>query len=469
VTHLHEHDINYYFFVIMNLYKSDSQVYKIIKNEEARQQYKLSMIPSENFFSRAVREVVGSVFMHKYSEGNIGKRYYEGNQYVDELEILTIERAKKLFNLPENWGVNVQALSGSNANLAVYLAVLQPGDVIMGMYLPDGGHLSHGWSYDNKGTENRNQKTDDGFVYHGGNKKVNITSKIYKSIQYKVDPETKQLNYDEVEKIALEYKPKLIITGGTAYPREIDYVRMKEIAVKVGALYLADIAHEAGLIAAGVNKSPVGIADVVTLTTHKTLRSGRGAMILAHDALIKKINKAVLPGLQGGPHNHNIAGICVGLGEALTPEFKIYSKQVVKNAKYLAEELKKYGFDLVTGGTDKHLLLIDMTNEGVFGKYTARALDFAGIILNMNTMPQETRSPANPSAIRLGTPWVTTRGMKEPEMEMIAGWINEVVEIIKAWGNLKFREFEARVVENDRIKGIADEVKKLCLKFPLDI
>ncbi|MBD3362161.1 serine hydroxymethyltransferase, partial [Candidatus Dojkabacteria bacterium] len=292
-----------------NLKQTDQKVFKIIQNEERKQQNKLSMIPSENFFSISVREAVGSVFMHKYSEGNIGKRYYEGNYNVDDLEQLTIERAKKLFKVPESWSANVQALSGSNANLAVYLAVLNPGDTMMGMYLPDGGHLSHGWSYEpsKKKREQQNKKR----VYLGGSKKVHITSQLYKTIQYKTDPKTKLFDYDEVEKIALKYKPKLIITGGTAYPREINYKRMKQIAEKVGGYYLADIAHEAGLIAAEANKSPIGIADIVTMTTHKTLRSGRGSIILAHKDLIKKINRAVLPGLQGGPHNHNIAGICV--------------------------------------------------------------------------------------------------------------------------------------------------------------
>jgi len=449
------------------LKKSDPQVYKIIKKEENKQQYKLSMIPSENFFSKSVREAVGSVFMHKYSEGNIGARYYEGNYFVDELETLTIKRAKKLFKLPKDWDVNVQAISGSNANLAVYLAILNPGDTMMGMYLPDGGHLSHGWSYGKAKSPNLLAKSP--FVYLGGERKVNITSKIFKSVQYKTDPKTRQLNYYEVEKIAKKYKPKLIITGGTAYPQEIDYKRMKQIAGKVGAYYMADIAHEAGLIAAGVNKSPIGIADVVTMTTHKTLRSGRGAIILAHKNLITKINRAILPGLQGGPHNHNIAGICVGLGEALQPSFKIYAKQVIKNSKYLVKELKKYNFNIVSGGTEKHLILIDLTNKGVFGKFTARALDYAGIILNMNTMPQETRNPTDPSAIRLGTPWVTTRGMTEPQMKKIAEWINNVVIEIKQWRDLDFEEFEKHVQKSKVIQKIAKEVKELCKKFPLDI
>ena len=274
----------------MNLKASDLAIYRLIKAEARRQQEKLSMIPSENFFSAAVREAVGSVLMHKYSEGNIGKRYYEGNQIIDQVETLAKERAADLFNIPESWGVNVQALAGSNANTAVLLAILQPGDTILSMYLPDGGHLSHGWSYDPKQAADPKDN-----VFLGGPNKVNLSSKLYKIVQYKTDQQTNLFNYDNIEAIAMEYKPKLIITGGTAYPRDIDYVRMKEIADKVGAMYMADVAHEAGLIAAGVLNSPVGVADVVTMTTHKTLRSARGAIILANKELIEKINRAILP------------------------------------------------------------------------------------------------------------------------------------------------------------------------------
>jgi glycine hydroxymethyltransferase len=447
----------------MKLKQSDPKVYEIIKREEQRQQDYLSMIPSENFFSEAVREAVGSVFMHKYAEGNIGARFYEGNDNVDALESLAIERIKKLFKLPKDWSANVQALAGSNANLAVYLAVLQPGDTMMGMYLPDGGHLSHGWSYTPKKSPDPNNP-----VYLGGTNKVNITSRIFKTIQYKTDPKTQVFDYAEVERIAVKYKPNLIITGGTAYPREIDYKKMKQIAKKVGALYMADIAHEAGLIAAGANKSPVGIADIVTLTTHKTLRSGRGAIIMAHEDLIAKINKAILPGLQGGPFNNNIAGITVGLGEALKPQFKKYASQVVKNARELAKELKKYKFDLVSGGTDKHLILIDLTSKEIFGKYLARALAIGGIVANMNTMPGEKRSPANPSALRLGTPWLTTRGMREKEMKLVAEWINEITEIARLYKDLDFEKFQKQLEKNKDILRIQKEIKALCKKFPLE-
>jgi glycine hydroxymethyltransferase len=343
------------------------------------------MIPSENFASAAVREAVGSVFMNKYSEGYPYARFYEGNQNIDELESLAIERARKLFKLPTDWDVNVQALSGSPANLAVYIGLLEPGDKIMGMYLPDGGHLSHGWSYRSKASQAGFEPN--AMFYSGGDRKVNVTSKFFQAVQYKTDPQTKLFDYEEVEKIAMQEKPKLIITGGTAYPREIDYKRMRSIADKVGAYYMADIAHEAGLVAAGVNASPVGIADVVTMTTHKTLRCNRGAIILGQSKLMKRINRAIFPGLQGGPHNHSIAGIAVGLGEAMQSEFKEYAKQVVSNAQTLAAELIKYDFDIITGGTDKHLLLIDLTNKGVFGKKFARALDHAGIAAKMSTMP----------------------------------------------------------------------------------
>jgi glycine hydroxymethyltransferase len=444
------------------LKKADPKVFNALQAEEERQQDKLSLIPSENFFSPAVREAVGSVFMHKYSEGNIGARYYEGNENVDTVESLAIARAKKVFKLPADWGVNVQALSGSNANLSVYLALLSMGDTIMGMYLPDGGHLSHGWSY-----EPRKRPDPKELIYVGGSRKVNITSRIFQTIQYKTNPKTQLLDYKALAKAAKQYRPKLIITGGTAYPRLIDYKKIRKIADSVGALYLADIAHEAGLIAAGVIPSPVGIADVVTMTTHKTLRSGRGAIILAHQDLIKKIDKAILPGLQGGPFDNNIAGIAVGLGEALKPAFKRYAKNVVSNAQYLAQQLLKKDFNLVAGGTDKHLILINLTNKPLLGKKFSRALAHAGLIANFNTMPQETRSPLDPSALRLGTPWVTTRGMGKPEMKKIAEWMNEVMVIATPWANLPFDEFDTRAAASPQLKKIARAVKQLCHKFPL--
>ncbi|HOU76004.1 MAG TPA: serine hydroxymethyltransferase [Candidatus Dojkabacteria bacterium] len=447
------------------LSKVDPQVDAILKSEIERQQKTLSLIPSENFASKAVREVVGSVFMNKYSEGYPGKRFYEGNSNIDDLERLAIKRAKKAFSLPKNWGVNVQALSGSSANIAVLLALLTPGDKILSMYLPDGGHLSHGWSFSKQMATEK-----DKFVYRGGERKVNVVSKIFSVIQYKSDPKTQVFNYDEIERIALEEKPRLIITGGTAYPREIDYKRMRDIANKVGAYYLADIAHEAGLIASGVNKSPVGIADVVTMTTHKTLRCNRGAIILAKKEIIKLVNSSIFPGLQGGPHNHSIAGIAVGLGEVLTSEFKDYARQIVENAQLLSTELIKRGFNVVTGGTDKHLILIDLNNFGVLGKKFARALAYAGIVANKNTMPGETRSPNDPSAIRLGTPFVTTRGMKEKEMKQIAKWVYEVMEICQNYKSIDdFDKFESKIASDSGILRIRAEVSDLCIQFPLDV
>lgn len=408
------------------LKQSDPAFHAILRQEEERQQTKLSLIPSENFFSPAVRAAVGSVFSHKYSEGNIGARYYEGNQYVDEMEALAIRRAKQAFRLPADWDVNVQALSGSAANLAVYLAVLEFGDTILSMYLPDGGHLSHGW-------------------------KAHVTGKMFKVVQFKTDPATQLFNYDEIERLARQHKPKLIITGGTAYPRNIDYQRMRTIADRVQALYVADIAHEAGLVSAGVVPSPVGIADVVTMTTHKTLRAGRGAIILARADLIKKINRAVLPGLQGGPHNHNIAGMTVGLGEALKPAFKRYANQVVKNAQALAKALQTEGFTIVSGGTDKHLVLLDLTREPLLGKKFATVLDTAGLVTNANTIPHDVRGPLDPSGLRLGTPWVTTRGLKEREMKQIAGWMRRSMN------------------DPSQATAIAKEVRRLCQRFPLPI
>lgn len=448
------------------LQKTDPAVFKIIQKEEKRQQETLSMIPSENWFSPSVREAVGSVFSHKYAEGNTGRRYYEGCENIDELEALAIERTKKVFSLPKTWGANVQALSGSNANLAVYLALLQPGDTILAMYLPDGGHLSHGWSFE-PDVEKRDKDVQSGsLVYEGGSRKINISAMLYNPIQYKTSPKNHQFDYKAIAEIAEKYNPKLIITGGTAYPRIINHKKIKAIAKKIGCYYLADIAHEAGLIAGGAFPSPVGIADVVTMTTHKTLKSGRGAIILAHEDMIKKINLAILPGLQGGPHNHNIAGICVGLGEALTPAFKKYAAQVIKNTSELAVELQNQKFKLVTNGTDKHFVLINLSDEPVLGRPFARVLSLAGITTNYSTMPWDSRPPRNPSALRLGTPWLTTRGMKAKEMKRIAKWIREAMEIASKWADMSFEGMEEEAKQSKDIKRISEEVKQLCKKFP---
>ncbi|NTV31305.1 serine hydroxymethyltransferase [candidate division WWE3 bacterium] len=389
-----------------NLINEDQELYTLIESEEHRQREQLEMIPSENYVSLAVREAVGSPLMNKYSEGQAFKRYYQGNEFIDYIEDLTKKRALGVFNLdPELWGVNVQAVTGSVANLSVYNALLQPGDTIMSMFLYDGGHLSHGWKLPN-------------------GKPVSMTSKVYHPVYYYVDPQTRWFNYDEVEKIALEHKPKIIISGGTAYPREIDYKRMKEIADKVGALYMADVAHEAGLIAGGANKSPFPYADIVTMTTRKTLRGPIGAMIFAKKEYIEAINSSVFPGLQGGPMNHSIAGIAVALKQAAQPEFKEYTKQIVENAQSLAQELVDRGYDVCTGGTDKHLVLIDLRNLDITGTDAAVALEKANIIVNKNTVPNDSAKPWNPSGIRIGTPAITSRGIKKDEMTKIANWMH---------------------------------------------
>lgn len=433
----------------------NTKLQRILDKEIQRQLNTLDLIPSENFTSKEVREAVGTVFMHKYSEGYPNARYYEGNEYIDELELLTIEMVKKVFSLPSDWSANVQPLAGSNANLGVYNALLTPGDKILSMYLPDGGHLSHGWSYTatKDRTEEDVKNLQSETAYLGGKTKISIVSKIYDVTQYKVNKETNLFDYDAIEKLALEVKPKLIITGGTAYAREIDYKRMKEIADKVGAYYLADVAHEAGLIAAEALTSPIGIADVVTFTTHKTLRGPKGAVIVAKDELINKINKAIMPGMQGGPHNGTIAAICQALFEADTQEFKDYAQQIIKNAKALEVELLSLGYNLVTGGTDKHLILIDLRNKNIGGKDAAKALAKAGIISNMNTIPYESGSPLNPSGLRIGTPTLTTRGMKEEQMKEVATLINRVIE-----------SQDSSVIEE-----VKTEVEKLCKNFPLSV
>lgn len=449
----------------------NAQLQKILDAETQRQQNTLDLIASENFTSAAVREAVGSVFMHKYSEGYPGARYYEGNEYIDQLENLAINMIAKVFKLPVNWGVNVQPLAGSNANLAVYNAILEPGDKILSMYLPDGGHLSHGWSY----TPTKDRTQDDieemasNKPYYGGNTKISIVSKIYNVVQYKVAKDTLVFDYDAIEELAIAEKPKLIITGGTAYPREIDYKRMRQIADKVGAYYLADIAHEAGLVAAEVVTTPIGIADVVTFTTHKTLRGPKGAVIVAKEDIIKLINKSIMPGLQGGPHNGTIAGIVQALFEADTLEFKEYAAQVVKNAKTLAGKLSELGYSLVSDGTDKHLILIDLTNKNIGGKFASYALNAAGIVTNKSTIPYESGSPINPSGIRLGTPAVTTRGLKESEMVELADLINQVIIETSALPQENFESFKSQLNTNKVILEVKAKVLELCNKFPFTV
>lgn len=381
------------------LKQTDKLVYDAIKKEEKRQKQHIELIASENFTSEAVREAVSSVLTNKYAEGYPGKRYYCGCENIDAIESLAIERAKKLFGVEH---ANVQPHSGANANFAVFVALLKPGDTILGMSLPAGGHLTHGT-------------------------KVNVSGKYFNAIGYNVDPETELINYDEVERLAKEHKPKLIVAGASAYPRKIDFKRFREIADSVGAYLMVDMAHIAGLVAAGLHENPCRYADVVTTTTHKTLRGPRGGMILCKAELAKKIDSAVFPGTQGGPLEHIIAGKAVMLNEALKPEFKEYQKQVVKNCKVLANELKKYGFRLVSGGTDNHLVLVDLTPFNSTGKEVSELLHKANITTNKNSIPNEKLSPSVTSGLRLGTPAVTTLGMKEEEMKKIASFIYRIV------------------------------------------
>ncbi|MHC4184689.1 MAG: serine hydroxymethyltransferase [Planctomycetota bacterium] len=380
----------------------DPQIYELIRQEKARQSGSIRLIPSENYVSRAVMLASGSCLTNKYAEGYPGRRYYEGQQVTDLIEKMAQERAKKLFKADH---ANVQPYSGSIANWAAYLALVKPHDTIMGLSLTHGGHLTHGW-------------------------KATASGKIFNSIQYGVSPETGRFDYDQIRELAKKHKPKLIISGATAYPREIDFEIFGQIAKEVGAYHISDIAHIAGLVVAGIHKSPIPYADIVSSTTHKTLRGARGGMLLCKAEHAANVDKAVFPGLQGGPHMHTIAAIAVALAEADTPEFIAYAKQIVKNARTLAEKLLEYGFDLMTGGTDNHLILIDLRNKNVPGKKLAKALDRARIVTNYNTIPNDPAPPANPSGLRIGTPAMTTRGMKQEQAEQIAGFINRVVENI---------------------------------------
>lgn len=403
----------------------DPRVAELIVQEARRQATKLQLIPSENYASRAVMEACGSVLTNKYSEGYPGRRYYEGQQVVDQVEGLAIQRAKDLFGVEH---ANVQPYSGSPANLAVYLAYCQPGDTVMGMALPMGGHLTHGWN-------------------------VSVTGKWFHSVQYGVRRDTGRVDLDEVRDLAVRERPKLIFCGGTAIPRTIDFAGFAEIAAEVGAILVADIAHVAGLVVGGVHPSPVGHAEVISTTTHKTLRGPRGAMLLSGSEHAQALDRAVFPGLQGGPHDHIVAGIAVALHEAARPQFRHYAAQIVTNAKRLAEVLAGRGFHLVSGGTDNHLLLIDLTNMGVEGKPAAQGLDRAGLVTNYNTVPYDPRKPFNPSGIRLGTPSVTSRGMGLAEMELIGRWIDEGIQAVKA-------------KDGATLDRIAAEVAELAAQFP---
>lgn len=413
-----------------NLKNTDPEVYEALLDELKREEYGLELIASENFTSPAVMEAMGSVMTNKYAEGYPKKRYYGGCEFVDKAELLAIERAKKLFNCKY---ANVQPHSGSQANMGVYLALAEPGDTILGMSLSHGGHLTHGAT-------------------------VNFSGKIFNSVQYGVNPRTEMIDYDEVRKLALEHRPKIIIAGGSAYSRIIDFKKFREIADEAGAYLVVDMAHFAGLVAAGIYPNPLEHAHVVTSTTHKTLRGPRGGLILTNDEeLIKKINKMIFPGIQGGPLMHVIAAKAVCFKEALTEEFKEYQKQVVNNAKKLAQEISERGMRIVSGGTDTHLMLVDLTQKGISGKAAEKALEKVGITVNKNTIPNETRSPFVASGIRIGTPAVTTRGMKEDEMVEIAEIISRVVDNTNEDSELP-----------ESIKNWAlEKVKKLCERFPL--
>ncbi|MEV4418102.1 serine hydroxymethyltransferase [Catellatospora sp. NPDC049609] len=409
-----------------HLTAADPTLAALIEGEARRQHDKLRMIASENYVSTAVLEACGTVLNNKYSEGYPGKRYYEGQQFCDQIETLAIERAKALFGTAH---ANVQTYSGSPANLAVYLAFMSPGDTFLSLELAQGGHLTHG-------------------------SPVSATGKWFRPVHYSVGRDTGRIDMDLVRDIALAERPKMIFCGGTAIPRTIDFPAFAAIAREVDAILVADIAHIAGLIAGGAHPSPVGHADVITTTTHKTLRGPRGAMIMASAEHATAIDKAVFPGLQGGPHNHTTAGIAVALHEAAQPTFTAYAHQVVTNAKALAAALNERGFDLVSGGTDNHLLLIDLTNKGVEGKPAAKVLDAAGIELNFNTVPYDPRKPWSPSGIRLGTAALTTRGLTEQHMAQVAGWIDDAV---------------TAAVKDDTaaVEQIAGEVRDLLKAFPM--
>jgi glycine hydroxymethyltransferase len=410
--------------MINALEQYDPQICELIRQEAALQSGSIRLIPSENYVSKAVMLASGSCLTNKYAEGYPGRRYYEGQQVTDLIERIAQERAKKLFKADH---ANVQPYSGSVANLAAYAALINPGDMIMGMSLSHGGHLTHGW-------------------------KVSLTSKFYNSVPYPVNTETGRLDFDQIEELAKKHRPKIIISGATAYPREIDFEIFGQIAKKVDAYLVSDIAHIAGLVVAGIHKSPVPYADIVSTTTHKTLRGPRGGMLLCKEEHAKKVDSAVFPGLQGGPHMHTMTAIAVAMAEADTPEFVAYAQQIIKNAKAMAEKLLEHGFDLVTGGTDNHLILIDLRNKNIPGRKLAKALDRARIVSNYNTIPGDPAPPMNPNGLRIGTPAITTRGFKQEQAKQIAGFINMVAENI----------------DNESvIEQVGKEVLLLCSQFPV--
>lgn len=405
-----------------NLVKVDEEIYSLVEKELEREQDGIELIASENFASEAVMEVMGSYLTNKYAEGYPSKRYYGGCQVVDEVEELARERAKKLFGAEH---ANVQPHSGSQANMAVYFTILQPGDTVLGMNLSHGGHLTHGSA-------------------------VNFSGRLYNFVSYGVNKETERIDYEEVRRLALEYKPKLIVAGASAYSRIIDFKKLKEICDEVEAYFMVDMAHIAGLVATGAHPSPVPYADFVTSTTHKTLRGPRGGLILCKEKYAKALDKNIFPGIQGGPLMHTIAAKAVCFKEALQPEFKEYIDRVVKNCKVLAEELVKYDFKLVSNGSDNHLILIDLNNKDITGKDAEKRLDSIGITVNKNTVPNETKSPFVTSGIRIGTAAVTTRGFDEEDMKEVAALINDAIEN-----------------KDENLSSLKNRVKALCSKHPL--
>ena len=411
-------------FEYKNLKNQDKEVMDVVKREMQRQTEEMELIASENYASKAVLEAMATVLTNKYSEGFPGHRYYGGNQIIDEVENLAIERARKLFFAEH---VNVQPLSGSPANAAVYMAFLKPGDKVLGLRLDHGGHLSHGHP-------------------------MNFSGMLYNFTQYEVDTATGKIDMEKVREIALRDKPKMIVAGYSAYAREVEWQKFKDIADEVGAFTFADIAHTAGLIAAGEMDNPAPIFDVVSTTTHKTLRGPRGAMIMCKEQFAKQVDRAVFPGIQGGPHDHITAAKAVAFSEALKPEFKQYAKQVIANAKLMAEEFMELGYRVISGGTDNHLMVVDMTSKSLSGKEAEVILERCGISVSRSTIPNDPNPPLNPSGVRFGTPAITTRGLKQEEVKKIVGWVNAAIE----------QKDEAEMLDN-----IKAQVKEMCLKFPI--
>lgn len=409
--------------VLEILRDADEDVWQLVMDEEQREQESIRLIASENYASRAVMAAMGSVFTNKYCEGYPGKRYYLGQEVTDKLELLAISRAKELYGAEH---VNVQPYSGSPANFAAYLAVANAGDTILGLDLPHGGHLTHGW-------------------------KVSFSGKLFDAHHYQLNKETELLDYDHIRELALKHRPKILIAGHSAYPRQMDFAAFAEIAKEVGAVFLTDMAHISGLVAGGAHPSPIPHSDIVTTTTHKSLRGPRSGMILCKDEYKKAIDRAVFPGAQGGPHMHAIAALAVALHEALEPSFKDYAHQIVANARAMAEEFLARGYRLVTGGTDNHLVLVDMTPKSIGGKAASIAMESAGIICNYNTIPYDPRKPFDPSGIRIGTPAITTRGMKETESKQIVAWIDEAI---------------THAGDDKKLLAIREDVRTFCASFP---